>query len=149
MSYATASDIEKEFKNITFDTGDAIQASEVTGFIEEEEAVINSTISNRYVIPITGTVSILVMKNITIAFVAYRVAKILNLKKNEPIPEQFVPQNLNEGATRRLAQKLLFDIRNGIVELNDAVGVTKDNGVTGYNANNEIEPIFERDKVQW
>jgi len=118
--YADVADIESEFKNITFSSGFAVTDTEVTAFIVQEEAIINATISNRYVTPITGTDPIEVMKSITIVFVAYRVAKIINLKKDVPIPEKFLPQILNEGGAFRIAKQQLEDIQSGKIVLNDA-----------------------------
>lgn len=149
MAYATQADIASEFKNLTFDATSAITADEVTEFISQEEAIISATISNRYEIPITGTEAEKILKNISIAYVAFRVAKILNLKKDVPIPEKFVPQILNEGAKYKEAQKQLFDIRDGKIILTDATARSNEQGIKSYNAENSILPIWERDTKQW
>lgn len=149
MAYATSTDIASEFKNITFDSSSAVTDAEVDGFIEQEEAVINATISNRYEIPVTGTEALKVLKKVTIDYVACRVAKILNLKKDIPIPEKFVPQTLNECAAFRESQKLLFKIRDGKMILADAEAVSSEQGVKSYNASNNICPLWERDTKQW
>lgn len=149
MAYAAFGDIASEFKNITFDSDSALTDTEITAFIDQEEAIINATISNRYETPLTGTEALKVMKGIIIAYVAYRVAKILNLKKDVPIPEKFVPQQLNEGAAFRNAKKRLEEIRDGKIILNDAVARSTGQGVESFNATNNILPLWERDKRQW
>jgi len=149
MAYATATDIEAEFKNITFDTSSAITETEVTEYINQEEAYINAIVSNRYEIPITGNEARKILKNISIACVAYRVAKVLNLKKDVPIPEKFVPQAINEGAAYREAKKKLEMIQKGKVILDDATALSSQQGVKSYNASNNILPIWERDTRQW
>lgn len=149
MPYAVFGDIESEFKNITFDTNSALTDTEVTGFISQEEAVINATISNRYETPITGTEALKVIKSISIAYVAYRVAKILNLKKDVPIPKEMIPQSLNEGSAFFKARKQLEAIQSGKIVLNDAVARSAGQGIASYNATNSIAPLWERDTKQW
>lgn len=149
MSYATATDVQSEFKNLKLDGVSSVTTDEVTEFIEQEEAVINATISNRYEVPITGTEALSVLKNITIHYTAYRVAKILNLRKDMPIPEKFVAQALNEGNAFKQAQKLLFEIRDGKIILKDAAALSTTQGIESYNAKNSINPIWERDTKQW
>lgn len=149
MAYAVFGDIESEFKNISFAAGQALVESQVTEFISQEEAVINATISNRYETPITGTQALKVVKSITIAYVAYRVAKILNLKKDIPIPKGFVPQTLNEGSAFVKARKQLEAIQSGKIVLNDAVARSTEQGVKSYNSENSISSIWKRDTRQW
>jgi len=149
MAYATAADIAAEFKNITFDSTSSVTDTEVAGFIEQEESVINATVSNRYEVPVTDTESVKIFKNISIAYVAFRVAKILNLKKDVPIPEKFVPQVLNEGAKYKEAKQQLYAIRDGKIILNDATARSTGQGVKSYNSENSICPLWERDTKQW
>jgi|GEM_PF-5295844 len=150
MSYATVNDIESEFKNITFgSTPNTLTSDEVTEFISQEEAIIDAAISNRYTVPLTGTEALKIAKSISIAFVAYRVAKVLNLKKDVRIPENFTPQTLNSGTSLKRAKTLLSDIQSGKVVLNDAVARSAGQGVQSYNATNNICPVWERDTAQW
>lgn len=149
MAYAVFGDIESEFKNTTFDADSALTDTEVTAFIEQEEAVINAVISNRYEIPITGTEAVQVMKSISIAYVAYRVAKILNLKKDLPIPKEMISQTLNEGSVFFKAKKQLEAIQSGKIVLNDAVALSAGQGVKSYNSENSIGSLWKRDTKQW
>lgn len=149
MTYATSSDIESEFKNTTFAAGQPLTDTEVDEFIIQEEAIINAIISNRYETPITGSNAAEVMKSISIAYVAYRVAKILNLKKDVPIPKEMIPQTLNEGSAFFKAKKLLMAIQAGKIILDDAVAVSATQGIKSYNAENSILPLWERDTKQW
>ena len=149
MAYATQADIAAEFKNLTFGANKGLTDTEVTELIAQEEATINAIIANRYEVPITGTEALKVMKGISIAFVAYRVAKILNLKKNIPIPKEMIPQELDEGSMFRVAQKRLKAIQSGKIILNDAVVRSSTQGIKSYNAENNICPLWERDTNQW
>lgn len=149
MAYATTTDIASEFKGLTFTSTSALTDTEVAAFITQEEAIINTTIANRYEIPVTGTSAIEVMKSISIAYVAYRVAKTLNLKKDLPIPKEMIPQALNEGSKFRISKKQLEDIQTGKLVLNDAVARSLGQGVEGYNSDNGVCPIWHRDTKQW
>lgn len=153
MAYVTAANVASEFKKIAFDSNSAITDTEVTEFIEQEEAVINATVSNRYEVPVTGTEAVKILKNISVAYVAYRVAKILNLKKDIPLPEKFVSQtllaNIQEGDKYKEAKRLLYDIRDGKIILKDATALSTTQGVKSYNAENAIGPQWKRDTRQW
>jgi len=149
MAYAAYGDIESEFKNLEFSTSKALTPAEVTEFISQEEGVINAAVSTRYDTPVTGTEAVKVLKNISIAIVACRVAKILNLKKDIPIPAGMIPQQLNEGWACRKAEKLLEKIQSGKVVLDDAEAVSSGQGVSSYNSDNSICPVWKRDAKQW
>ena len=90
-----------------------------------------------------------VMKSISIAYVAYRVAKIINLKKDVPIPKEMVSQVLNEGSAFKKAEKQLMAIQSGKIVLNDAVARSTGQGVESFNATNSILPLWTRDTKQW
>lgn len=152
MTYATVAEINSEFKSMTpalTGSDGALIESEIEAFIEQEEAFINETISNRYTVPVSGTQSIKVLKSISIAFVAYRVAKVLNLKKHIPIPDKFAPQDLNEGSAYKIAKERLKAIQNGDVVLQDAEALTTGQGISSYNSTNNISQIWKRDTKQW
>ncbi len=149
MAYAVAADIISEFKALKLDGSTSIKTAEVTEFITQEEAAINATIGNRYEVPVVDTESVEIMKKISIACVAYRVAKILNLKKDIPIAEKLVVQVLNEGSWFKVAKKQLEDIQSGKIVLSGAVALSSNQGVNSYNAENAILPIWKRNTKQW
>lgn len=149
MTYAIFADITSELKNLTLDADSALTDTEVTAFIDQEEAVINATISNRYETPITGAEALKVMKDIVITYVAYRVGTILNLKKDVPLPDKFVAQMLNIGSRFKIVKKQLDGIQAGKIILNDAVARSTGQGVESFNSTNNINSLWERDKKQW
>ena len=151
MSYSVAADIESEFKSLSFSaSGSGITTAEVTEYIAQEDAAIESILSRVYVVPITGTTALSIVKKISIDRTAFRVAKILNMKKSLPIPDQLVAQELNEGAAYLESEKLLRELQAGTASLIDAprVGDTAQ-GLSSYNATNGITPTFERGVDQW
>lgn len=150
MAYAVYTDIQSEFKGITFGaSGTSVIQSEVTEFIAEEEAVINQMISKRYDTPVTNATSILILKKIVIAFVSYRVANILYIKREVPLPSDEMSQKLNYGASYRNAEKLLNKIIDGKVPLHSDDLIAGATGISSYNVDNDILPTFERDTDQW
>lgn len=149
MPYAVLNDIESEFKNIVFDENSAVTAEEVSAFIDQEESIINATISNRYVVPVAGPESVKVLRGISTAFVAYRVAKIVNIKKDIPIPSNMISQSINDGTRRAIAGKQLRDIQGGKMILSDAMSLSAGQGVTSHNSKNSVGSIWKRDTKQW
>jgi phage gp36-like protein len=150
MPYATVADITSEFKDIDFSASNAaVTTTEVEKFLTETDALINATVANRYTTPITGTISLLIVKKIEIDIVCCRVAKILNLKKEVPTPNNSIVQEMNYGAACKKSEKLLEDISSGGLELPDAPVSDSSPGISSYNADNNILPIFERDTKQW
>ena len=149
MAYVTSAEIASEFKNLSFGTNNAVTSDEVDEFISQEEGVINLVISNRYEVPVTGAESVKILKRITSAFVAYRVAKILDLKKDVPIPEKLVAQDLSDGAFYLTAKKQLDNIRDGKIVLQDAEAKSLGQGVESYNKTNVVDSIWKRDTKQW
>jgi phage gp36-like protein len=149
MTYATTTDIQSEFKSLPLSASSAVTTTEVEKFLEETDAIIDTFLAARYTLPITGTKSLLVLKKIEIDFVAYRVAKILNLKKEVPLPDENIIQELNEGAAYRESKKLLDGLFTGKMLLPDESPKTSGSGMSDYNSANSVEPIFERDTKQW
>lgn len=149
MAYAAYTDVQNEFKSVDFTDADAaVTSTEVTEFIAEEEAKINQTIANKYTTPVSDSTSVLILKAISIAFVAYRVASILDLVSQNPLPDSDAKQQLNYGSAYRNAQKFLEQIRTGKINLSSD-DMNADQGINDYNYANDISPTFERDADQW
>lgn len=150
MSYATVSDITSEFRELTVTTTSPITTAEVERFLLEADALIDTKLSNRYTVPIvSGSVSLVLLRKIEIDIVAYRIASILNLKKEVPLPDKTILQDLNYTASYKVSMKLLDDLFSGKILLPDATIKTDSSGFADYNYANDIGPIFERDTKQW
>lgn len=148
MPYCTPSDISSEFKNISFAAGSDITEAEVTQFIVETDALINAHLAPRYETPITGAEALSIVKKISIDYVAFRVAKVLNLKKSVPLPGKDIVQELNEGVAYQESKAILESLKTGTMELPDAVKKSL-SGLSSYQSTNSIEPVFERGVDQW
>ena len=80
MGYCTVGDVSSDFKNIEFSATSTVTDTEVGDFIDQESAFIDSMICSVYVVPVTGSSSLLLLKKIAIALVADRVRHVLYTK---------------------------------------------------------------------
>ena len=156
MAYAANQDIANELRSIdAFPASDKeITIAKVNAFLDEADAEINAKLQNRYVIPLVAASAeaLLLLKKLEIDLVAYRIAKILNLKKDIPIPgdrTNSVIQVLNEGTAFKLAQKQLNDLNKGVIILDGATQLSTGQGVSSVVVDCDVESVIEKDKVQW
>lgn len=152
-TYASSSDIASEFKSIDFSASNAvISTTEVNNFIDQEEAAIESEVATVYTVPVTGSKAIQLMKLMTIMMVKARILDILTVKSGKQTTDQ-------GGSTSLDLRKRVFGgegedgmiqrIRKKDLRLVDAILAETTAGVTSYNVNNNITPIFKRDCAQW
>lgn len=80
--YATATDIEGEFKATQFTSSSAVTSNQINDWIKQETAYINGIIGVRYVTPVTSTYdeAFLILKRICIYRVAERVKNKIEVK---------------------------------------------------------------------
>ena len=142
MAYCSESDVKIEFKNITWDTSGGIASATVAEWTVQESAVIDSYLSERYVIPVTGTNSLSVLKKIAILLTSHRVKMALQVKSIDPASQDQLPDDYER------AIAMLNDLAKGVTILPDAPLTTTSNETLKvyYEAN---PPIFDKDKVQW
>lgn len=145
MSYCTVEQVASEFKNIKFTEDSAITIYEVQRFIAEADAVIDGKLSQVYVTPITGDVSLLIIQKISIWLVAQRIKDIQQLKTGDSRTNQL-------DSTVRLDKKamdLLEQIIKDDIGLQDAQLKELTGAVSSHNAKKHLLPIFKREVVQW
>lgn len=145
MAYATASDIQNEFKNIDFSvSGSSVATAEVSEFISQAEGFINAKISNKYLTPVTGSESVKILKNICIWMVTDRVKEILKVKN---VTED-TDQGVREGSLYKRAMDMLKEIASGTLPLPDATAVTT-SAMKSYASDNNLEYTFKKSTAQW
>lgn len=150
MTYATENDIANEFKNGVFNANTTVNSSALSGFLSQEGALIDSYIVNRYALPISDPQAILVLKKIEIDLVAYRVAKIQDLKKSNPIPDGRIVQDLSNGASYRQSMKMLQALKNGELDLNGETEINPTGGLSSFATDNtDCSPVFKKCEKQW
>jgi cell fate (sporulation/competence/biofilm development) regulator YmcA (YheA/YmcA/DUF963 family) len=148
MTYALVTDIQSEFRKKTFDGSSDITDTRVQKFLDEADAEINLCLSNKYVTPITGIESLLIVKRIEIAIVAHRIASIIDLKQfsNQPAT---IKQEYNKKDFEKQARKHLQDLKNEITTLPDAELLSSDFGISSSLVDDCITPVFKKDVDQW
>lgn len=80
MAYATAAQVQNEFKSIDFASSGLVTTAKVEQWIEETEAEINARISGKYTVPVTATTAVLLLRRICIGMVKCRIDEILAVK---------------------------------------------------------------------
>lgn len=145
MAYSTVEQVAAEFKGITFTDTSSITITEVERFISEADAVIDGRLGQTFVVPISGTISLLIVQNISIWLVAQRVKDIQSLKTGNAPTNQIERENRLDAK----AMKMLDDILNEDILLPDATLIKSTGTVSASNVTNNVERIFKRDDVQW
>jgi phage gp36-like protein len=146
MAYCTQGHIESEFKDITFGAATPITDSDVARFIAEADAEIEGVLSQKYVVPVTGTTALIILRQISIMLVKARIQEILQVKTGQSDSEQEATTN-----PAKKARDTLDLIQKGKMGLVDATIATTGDGVRSYTSENSttFEPTFKRDQEQW
>ena len=142
MAYCTEAQIEGEFKDIDFDSTSKVSSDDITRFIAETDALIDSKVGLRYVVPITGATSLLLMRMICIFIIKERVNSIIEVKASEPGKNQET-EKVNAG------MKMLEDIVEGKMLLSDSTLIASHDGVKGYTYSNDVETVFDVETEMW
>lgn len=145
MAYSVLTDIESEFKDVTFSSTTAVTDDDIDGFIDQADAFIDSSISSRYEVPVTGSSSLLVLKTISILLVKARVLSILSVKT----PQDKTKQDPDGPTLRQQALDMLKAIKNGSLLLTDAVLTSTDGGLTSFLINEDITYTYPVDQDVW
>lgn len=144
--YASSGDVTSEFKDITFGASTPVTSTEVDNFIDEAESEINSRLSLKYVVPITGTVSLKLMKMITVWMVAERLRAILEIKE---VTQDEQGQDVRPAKGRKEALQIIGDILKTKMKLTDAELATSHSGVKSFATSLDNPHTFKRNCDQW
>lgn len=146
MAYATASNVQDEFKSVDFTaSGAAISTAKVTEWIAQAESYINAKISSRYTVPVTSSDATPLLKMISIAIVKCRIETILAVK---------APVDPNRQATDtpdcyKRWDEMLDKIASGKLPLPNADASTGGGGFDSYTYQNDIETDFDTTTENW
>ena len=149
MAYSTVDDIRSDFKDIVFNANSSVTEAEVSKFIDEETAFINSMICSRYQTPVVendSPTAFLVLKRICIFLVSDRVRHVLYTKTGRDASDQ---DTKGLRSLSRQPRRDLEAIRDGKSKLADAVKVADCIGFdTGTDRTCE-DMTFDTTKQQW
>lgn len=150
MAYCSVTDVQNEFKNsptVVFAVGATITATTVSSFIDEASALIDSYVGQRYVTPITGVQSLLLMSLYCRTLVADRVRGILANKQQTNTDANAAVKS--DGFTVKNVMQGLVSISKNEMALVDAT-LLLPNGVFYSNNNqNNVQPQFRKGLRQW
>lgn len=146
MAYCTEAEVTTEFKDIDFTlTGAAVVTADVTSFIAQAGAEMDSILSARYSVPVTqGASAMLLLKQICIWLVSQRIKDIVEVKNVRDESDQDVKTNV--GST---ARKMLAKIVSGEMKLIGADLASSAQGVKSYVSANNVDRQFKKDEEQW
>lgn len=142
MSYSINNDVINEFKSL--DTSGKISKTKIDDWIGQADAYIDGRIGLIYTTPVTGTNALLILKEISIGFVAQRVAYVLETKSITPSGDQYIPKNLI-----LMAEKKLQMIIDRQLLLSDAELISSNGGVKSYTSSNTVTRNFKYNVDQW
>lgn len=148
MAYASVNEVVGDFKNLDVTKNTLVSKADIERFIAEADALINSYVGMRYVVPITAdTSSVTLMRLYSITLVADRIKKILEVRQTTNTAAN---QDVRGAFSTRDVIAALKAIKEGELLLSGATLVT---GASGYfysdNAANARTPVFKKDDEQW
>jgi phage gp36-like protein len=145
--YTSATEIQGDFKDLTFTATSNVKDSDVTGFIVEADALINSYVGARYSVPVTSGDGLNLLKLCSRSLVSARIKKIMEVKqdKGQDANQNVVGVLLSPTAV----MKILADIRDDKINLDGGTLLVSGNGFYSYNAKNDIQPVIKKDEKQW
>lgn len=147
MSYSTLTDIQGEFRSIQFTASSAVTDSKVISFIKQADQYIDAKLSKKYVTPITGTNSLVIINQISTFLVTQRVRNILEVKT----AVSDVQQATRSVDLNKMAEQMLKDIIESVIILPDAVLQSGHGGVDSFNASSPecVPNQFQYGRNQW
>jgi len=153
MAYASLAEVKAEISGATIPATPAngqVGESDITRFIDEADAEINSKIGHRYTTPITGVESLKVVKQISISFVLFRYHQITEITEDLPDASEgrFPFRQSNIGQRYGHALKQLTAIAKWTESLVDAVEVSG-GGIQASPDPDDYTPFGDMGKTQW
>lgn len=143
MAYAVYTDVESEFKNLdSTASGAKVTNTEITAFIVQADALIDSYLSTRYIVPITGSSALSLVKWICIQIVKERVQRIIAVKSGNPDTDQ-------DNVDKAMWLVMLEALQKGGMNLTDATLLSTGEGFKSGNVENEISQTFDVATQQW
>ena len=149
MPYSTVALVQSEFRVLDVSATTSVTTDDINGFITETDALINAKVGVRYSTPVlvgTSPNSFAILQMISRKLVALRVRDILEVKN---LTDTAAQQDVRGGLSKKDLMKMLDDIANGSLILDDST--VKNNGVTmsSFNSENSEEAYFKKNVDQW
>lgn len=144
MAYATAANVQDEFKSIDISTG-LITSAKISEMITQIEAYIDAKISARYTVPVTAAASTPILKMVSIGMVKCRIERILAVKAPvDPNRQASEPEDCN-----KRWEKMLAEIACGKFPLPGADRAVSGGAWGSYTHTNDLETTFSTEEDRW
>lgn len=121
-TYTKIDDIQAYYQSFKFTANSLVTTRDVENFIVEQEAILDSILGKYYVVPITNTTDLLIIKNIVDKSVVHVIDGII--RKTDTEGKYVFSRNLGKEAN-----SLLERIEKGDIKLN----TTRRNSVMKFN----------------
>jgi len=144
MAYCTEAQVQAEFKELPITATSALKTAQIAEFIAEADSMLNAIIGTRYVVPVTAGNALVVMRMLSRALVANRVAGVLAIKTGV--------DKINQEASRMKTEEVLKmarEIAAGKIDFAGASSALTNGGVDSYTSSNDVERTFNRNTKQW
>lgn len=148
MSYSQLSDIQNEFKSVTFSATSTPTDAVVTSFIAQADAEIDARIGLRYAVPVntvSSPIAAVTLKRLSAWLTAARVREIIKVKTGDTQ----TAQGARDGDIGKMARDQLDQISKGLYLLSDAPLVNSTQAVQSFAYSNGEAFTFDKDSDQW
>lgn len=150
MPYCTKDEVKAELKALTTtSTTPIVSDANLDAWISQSDAEIDSRLATKFVVPITGTESLKIVKTISTYIVAERAARKLELMASPPIQTEGKTIITIGKGTAKDGRKMIEDIMEGKMVLSDATLKSSSMGIRSHNVSCEQEHKYKRNRDQW
>lgn len=151
MAYCAQSDIEADFKGISFaSSGTAISTTQLAEFITQESYYIDARIGLRYATPVVAASypeAYSILKRICVFRVSERVRNVIEVKSNASQKNE-ADEKYSKNRIRTPNDDLDLIVK-GLLVLKDVPLLSTNNGLNSFNVDEGISPTFKVNKQQW
>lgn len=145
MSYCASDDVKGLFQGVTFSSGTKVTSSEVEAWIDDADKLIDGYLKGSYSVPITGSGSLAIIKQISMRLAGHQVERRLSIDSGVSDFDKVRKKDL-----RTEAMDMLKDIISKKLVLPDAPTSSSTGGAEGsaYAATTN-QRVFNKDDDQW
>lgn len=147
MAYTTIANVQADFKDMTFSSTTNVTDADVTQFIVEADALINSYVGQVYQVPVTASASSLALLSLfSRTLVADRIKKIIEVK--QLTNNKFNLEGRGAYSTKDVMAQLSA-IRDQDLNLDGATLLDAHDGFFSSNASAGIVPEITKSTKEW
>jgi len=138
-------DIDAFYQSVVFDTNTTPTKVIVEEWIDQATALIYSVVASQYVVPVTDTDDLLILKNLCVQYVRDEVNFVLSKNRVAYSDNRvIVPRGINH----KQFYRTLEEIKDGTFRLLNTASSAEVNSYS-YNAANSITPKAKKESTQW